>query len=92
MLSVPGGRLFKRFNAADGEVGLGHRLIDHADPFSVQGLDVAVIGQHADGPPYGIAGTVIDRNQGVLRRKQLLVRIFLSFDFLFQTFIDGFEF
>ena len=83
LLMVPERSFLKRLDSADGVIGGCNGKIDIPYALALDRLYIAVTDQLGDGPADCIAGTVIGADQGILRRKKLLVCIFFVFNFLF---------
>ena len=87
-LFVPGHSLLHALNIAQEEFRLLLGLIDHLHPFSVDALHISLIRQPAYGPAHRVPGTVKLLYKGVLRCKQVLIRIGSAFDPVSQLCIN----
>ena len=80
-LPVPQGRFPERLNAADGVGGLLYGAENAADSLALNGLDISVGNQAGNSPAHGVAGAVVNLDQGVLGGQHFLVLIGSVFNF-----------
>ena len=82
------GGLLEGLDVTEDEVGHALGLPDDLHALALDGLDIAVQAQHADGLPQCVVGAVILLHQHGLGRDERLVGELTHFDTVTQVFID----